>query len=170
MFRQFGRFGSRFGRQSYRFSGDEAQQMTWGQYFFSTHFWNVFYSKFHSRQDTSDGRSDSRTGRIWFFVNSYKRRKKGTISKLGYSNRCYGWLQKITRNYFTKYDWIFGKFQIFLLIVGRMRFAVREFLARNEYWNFVRLFIQHYLQDLHGWSHQEICFFSLAILPTLLYR
>merc|ERR1711990_908363 len=30
MFRQFGRFGSRFGRQSYRFSGDEAQQMTWG--------------------------------------------------------------------------------------------------------------------------------------------
>merc|ERR1712142_605216 len=39
MFRQFGRFGSRFGRQSYRFSGDEAQQMTWGQYFFSTHFW-----------------------------------------------------------------------------------------------------------------------------------
>ena len=48
MFRQFGRFGSRFGRQSYRFSGDEAQQMTWGQYFFSTHFWNVFYADTNS--------------------------------------------------------------------------------------------------------------------------
>ena len=48
-----------------------------------------------------------------FSWNSYKRRKKGTISKLGHSNRCHGWLQKITRNYFTKYDWIFGKFQKF---------------------------------------------------------
>ena len=61
MFRQFGRFGSRFGRQSYRFSGDEAQQMTWGQYFFSTHFWNVFYINFHalSHQDFADGGSES---------------------------------------------------------------------------------------------------------------
>ena len=61
MFRQFGRFGSRFGRQSYRFSGDEAQQMTWGQYFFSTHFWNVFYIIFHLLfdQNSTDGGSES---------------------------------------------------------------------------------------------------------------
>ena len=63
MFRQFGRFGSRFGRQSYRFSGDEAQQMTWGQYFFSTHFWNVFYIyvQLFDQNSTDDG-SGSRIG------------------------------------------------------------------------------------------------------------
>ena len=63
MFRQFGRFGSRFGRQSYRFSGDEAQQMTWGQYFFSTHFWNVFYTIFHPMFD-QESVSQGANGRI----------------------------------------------------------------------------------------------------------
>ena len=87
MFRQFGRFGSRFGRQSYRFSGDEAQQMTWGQYFFSTHFWNVFYINFHLLfdQNFTDGGSESRIRPmlVIFSGTTIKDVKRGPLANWG---------------------------------------------------------------------------------------